>query len=95
MLQLLRVIATCITALLFLILPVHAADYYLRATGSDYNTGLSTDQAWRTLERVNQLGLLPGDRILLEAGIIFSGPLVLDEEDPRDRISSHHRHIIW
>lgn len=79
---LLRVMtAFTVLLLLFLIRPVHAADYYLTATGDDRDTGLSSDHAWRTLDRVNQLELLAGDRILLEAGTTFLGPLLLDGAD--------------
>ena len=79
--RLIRGIATSVIVLLILILPAHAADYYLTNTGDNNNTGLAPDHAWRTLDRVNLLDLMPGDRILLEAGATFSAPLLLDEKD--------------
>lgn len=44
-------------------------------TGNDLNSGLSPEAAWKTLDRVNQQLLKPGDRIRLRAGRIFEGQL--------------------
>ena len=47
-----------------------ATTYYISATGNDGNSGTSTAQAWRTLERLDQVqySLQPGDQVLLERG---------------------------
>jgi hypothetical protein len=58
-----------------------AADYYLSPRGNDAHAGTSEQTAWRTLARVNRADLDPGDRVLLEGGAQFSGPLVLEESD--------------
>ena len=54
---------------------VHAADYYVSQTGNDANTGLSDEQAWASLSRVNRQVFKPGDRILFAAGHSFQGQL--------------------
>ena len=43
--------------------------------GNDENSGLDALQAFKSLERVNQLKLHAGDRVLLKAGCVFSGHL--------------------
>lgn len=43
--------------------------------GNDGFSGLSPDQAVRTLERANQLSLRPGDRLLLKRECAWQGPL--------------------
>lgn len=56
--------------------PVSAEDdagsgnvYYVDdIAGSDGNTGTSPNQAWKTLDKVNQTFFTPGDRVLLKAG---------------------------
>ncbi|MDQ3035321.1 MAG: right-handed parallel beta-helix repeat-containing protein [Myxococcota bacterium] len=55
--------------------------YYVRPTGDDASAGTSPELAWRTLARVNEADLEPGDRVLLEGGASFDGTLQLDAED--------------
>ena len=49
--------------------------------GSDKNSGLSNNDAWKTLTKINEYhlaySLQPGDRILLKAGEVFKGSLLL------------------
>ncbi len=45
--------------------------------GNDGYSGLSAGQAVLTLERVNQLSLRPGDRLLLRRGCAWQGPLTI------------------
>lgn len=51
--------------------------YYLSAAGDDAAVGTSPEQPWRTLARIVQASLQPGDRILLRAGDKFVGQLIL------------------
>jgi len=60
--------------------PALARDYFVSATGDDTRSG-SAAEPWRTLARVNGTSLQPGDRILLEGGRTFVGPLELGSDD--------------
>jgi hypothetical protein len=55
-----------------------AVAYYVSSNGNDAHSGASPGTAWRTILRVNQAQLLPGDQVLFEAGSIFEGSLYLD-----------------
>lgn len=41
--------------------------------GSDKNTGMTPQEAFRSLRKINQLEIQPGDQILLERGSVFAG----------------------
>ncbi len=62
-----------------LALGAHATNYYVSETGNDSNTGTSQSQAWRTIDRVNQViyNLQPGDQILFKRGGTYRGMLIL------------------
>lgn len=63
-----------------------AADYYLDARrGNDVNDGQSGDRAWRSLARLRDVPLQPGDRILLAAGSTWKEPLVLTRSGSRGK----------
>ena len=49
--------------------------YYISPKGNDNNTGLSIHDAWKTIEKVNQVHFQPGDTILFESGGIWYGNL--------------------
>jgi len=54
--------------------------YYVSAMGNDTNDGKTPETPWKTLSRVNQLNLKPGESILFRAGDIFQGTLDLSYE---------------
>lgn len=47
--------------------------------GNDGFSGLSPQEALKTLEAASKLSLKPGDRILLKRGCIFNGTLTVDD----------------
>ena len=52
--------------------------YYVDATlGNDLNDGLSKKSAWKTIARIQQTKLRPGDKVLLKRGEQFEGTLDL------------------
>ncbi len=54
----------------------HGATYHVDPVrGSDQASGLSPDQAWRTLDRVNAARLRPGDSVLLARGGVWNGQI--------------------
>jgi len=61
--------------------PLAAIDYFVRQNGHDEAPGTSTNEAWRTIERVNRARLQPGDRVRFEAAASFVGNLLLSAED--------------
>ena len=58
-----------------------AVDYYISKAGNDAHDGLTLVSSWATLVPANKKNLVPGDRILLEGGSRFAGPLLFDSED--------------
>ena len=53
-----------------------AATYHVdNESGKDTNSGTATNQAWRTLDRVNRTTFKPGDAILFKAGTRYAGQL--------------------
>ncbi|MUP46691.1 hypothetical protein E0K83_13180 [Gramella sp. BOM4] len=61
--------------------------YYVSSTGNDSNTGLAPEDAWRSIEKLNNLNIQPGDVIKLEGGKEFEGNLYLDSEDANNSAS--------
>ena len=70
----------CFVALALPSLSAQAAAYYIRANGSDANSGLSPAHPWRDTSRVNQQNYRPGDRILFFGGETFTGGLRFDQK---------------
>jgi hypothetical protein len=50
---------------------------FVSSTGNDANTGIGPVNAWRSIARVNQEVLAPGDRVSFEGGSIFTGTVEL------------------
>lgn len=51
-----------------------AAEYYVSSSeGDDSNDGLTPQTAWKTLNRINRLQLVPGSKILLKKGDSWVG----------------------
>ena len=55
--------------------------YYVSPAGDDHATGLSVEQAWRTVERVNVQRLRAGDTILFQAGHSYDGGLYVSTKE--------------
>jgi hypothetical protein len=55
--------------------------YFVNPQGNDTNAGTSPATAWRTISHVNSVEFRPGDQILFEGGLTFSGNLVFDSQD--------------
>ena len=60
--------------------PMMAVTYYVSPSGNDANNGTSPAQAWRTVNRVQQVAnsLQPGDQVLFERGGTFAGKLTVN-----------------
>src|SRR5687768_15312647 len=57
-----------------------SSSYYVSERGIDSASG-SIQHPWRTLARVNEVNLRPGDRVLLRGGDRFSGTLFITASD--------------
>ena len=60
---------------------VEGTAYYVSADGHDQNSGLSADQAWVSIDRVNAQSFFPGDTVYFRAGDEFRGTLMLSSDD--------------
>ncbi len=56
------------------------ATYYVSPSGSDANAGMSPEQPWRTIEKVNAWIFGAGDSVLFEGGQSFAGTLTFEAE---------------
>ncbi|WP_044207883.1 right-handed parallel beta-helix repeat-containing protein [Flammeovirga sp. OC4] len=57
---------------------VSATNYYIDGKGgNDDNNGLSKQQAFKTLQRINEVQLKAGDKVRLANGSIYRGSLIL------------------
>lgn len=61
------------------VLAAQATTYYVAETGNDANSGNTQAQAWRTVDRVNQIAytMQPGDQVLFKKGGIYRGTLII------------------
>ena len=52
--------------------------YYINSeNGSDNNDGQSKNSAWKSISKINDITLKPGDQILLANGKVYSEPIVI------------------
>jgi hypothetical protein len=78
-----KFLSVFITAFLC-IAKLNAITYYISATGNDNNSGTSSSQAWKTINKINSSAIAPGSIILFEGGSIFYGGIYLDNTDGND-----------
>ncbi|HYO08533.1 MAG TPA: right-handed parallel beta-helix repeat-containing protein [Tepidisphaeraceae bacterium] len=55
--------------------------YYVSPHGKDHASGTSPRAAWKTIDRVNQQALKPGDLVLFQGGKKFQGSLYLPSRE--------------
>ncbi len=57
----------------------HSTNYYISATGSNSNNGLTTSSPWQSISKVNSMmsTFNPGDQILFKRGDTFFGTLII------------------
>lgn len=51
--------------------------FYLSSFGSDDTDGTSPETAWKSLNKLDNVVLRPGDQVLLERGSVFTGTLTI------------------
>lgn len=52
---------------------VQAKTYYVSTSGNDQNSGQSVKAPWKTIDKVNSVQFLPGDKILFKRGDMWVG----------------------
>lgn len=65
-------------------LTTYSTTYYISNSGNDLNSGLSPYTAWRTLDRVNSITPLPGDKILFNRGDKWVGTIKINTSGTED-----------
>ena len=65
----------------------YATTYYVSGNGNDRNSGRSTGQTWRSLNKVNTMieTLQPGDEVLFRRGDRFTGSLIISKSGAAGR----------
>ncbi|MCM4160409.1 right-handed parallel beta-helix repeat-containing protein [Antarcticibacterium flavum] len=58
--------------------------YFVSPAGNDENTGLSPQDAWRSINKLNNTTILPDTKIFLEGNQDHEGNLYLDSKDAND-----------
>lgn len=58
-----------------------SATYFVSPSGNDEATGMSPQDPWKSIAKVNNTILEPGDEVLFEGGNEFYGNLYLDNQD--------------
>ena len=64
-----------------------AQTFYVSASGSDSNDGLSATTAWKTISKVNAASYISGDQILFHGGDTFSGSIALTAPNASDHLT--------
>ncbi|TAF45489.1 MAG: right-handed parallel beta-helix repeat-containing protein [Sphingobacteriales bacterium] len=60
-------------------LQLYATTFYLAANGNDGNKGTAKSQPWKTIKRLNQQILKPGDKVLFKKGDVFFGEITVKQ----------------
>jgi hypothetical protein len=63
------------------VIPSEGTSYCVSPSGDDANSGISPQEAWKTVDRVNVVTYKPGDSIFFEGDKSFSGSLAFDSSD--------------
>ncbi|WP_297337602.1 right-handed parallel beta-helix repeat-containing protein [Algoriphagus sp.] len=75
-----RLLFSAFSLTFFLSTSLFAKDYYFHPRkGSDAQSGLSAEEAFQNLSKIQSLELKPGDRILLASGEEFKGSILIDK----------------
>lgn len=61
--------------------------YFVSPNGNDDATGMSPLDPWKTIDKVNNTILEPGDKVLFEGGQEFTGNLYLDVQDANNHLN--------
>jgi len=55
--------------------------YFVSPRGNDTNTGISPQDPWQSISKINSIDLKPGDIVLFEGNNEYSGNIYLDNKD--------------
>jgi hypothetical protein len=71
----LNCLLTAITLMAAASLHAQSKTYFISPEGNDNATGMSQEDAWKSLDKVNQMIFQPGDHILFRSGGVWYGQL--------------------
>lgn len=64
---------------------VTGTNYYFDSeNGNDFNNGLSPETAWKSVEKMQEIALQPGDNILFRRGGTFTGVMEISGKGHHD-----------
>ena len=72
-----RLLLSVALSVAFMASGVNAATYYVSPAGNDSNNGTSQASAWKTLAKINNTALQPGDTVLFKRGAIWRESLTV------------------
>ncbi len=67
------------------ILHTQATEYYISNAGNDHADGKSPKTSFKTLQRLNQVKLKPGDKVYFKSGNFFSGTLQIKHSGKKEK----------
>ena len=78
-------LSACLLLLVLASCSEFSTTYYLdAANGNDNQSGLSESNAWKSLSKLRDVKLNPGDRVLLKRGNTFQGELEISGQGTSD-----------
>ena len=63
---------------------ISATNYYFSSSGNDSNSGTSTSSPWISISKINNIKLIPGDKILFKRAEKFIGKFDISESGVRN-----------
>ena len=70
---------------LFFVQNLFAASYYVSNNGNDLNSGRNKQHPIKSIQRLNQFRLAPGDCVFFERGSVFSGEITVPFSGKKNR----------
>lgn len=60
--------------------------YFVSPAGNDSNTGVSPQDPWKSISKINSIDLQPGDAVLFEGSNEYNGSIILNKNDANNSV---------